>query len=124
MQFYYRLQKGNFFTKFGGESYEFNFSKFAKQHHEKELPNEDCKIEKLAAIVVAPNDPLQQFMEDHESEVSMQERNKLEDIFLRQPTILKHNLPMESLGMPTPPKGDPVFELKILPDDLKYASII
>ena len=25
--------------------------------------------------------------------------------------------------MPTPPKGDPVFELKTLPDDLKYAFI-
>ena len=47
----------------------------------------------------------------------------MEDIFLHQPAILKHNLPAESLGMPTPPKGDPVFELKTLPDDLKYAFI-
>ena len=51
-------KKEKFFTKFGGESYEFKFSKFSKQHHEKELPNEDCKIEKLAAIVVPPIDPL------------------------------------------------------------------
>ena len=57
------------------------------------------KLKKLAAIVVAPNDPLQQFMEDHESEVFMQERNDLEDIFLRQPAILKHNLRVESLGI-------------------------
>ena len=68
------------------------------------MPNEDCKIKKLDAIAIAPNDPLQQFMEDHESEVFMQETNDLEDIFLRQPAILKHNLPAESLGMPNPPK--------------------
>ena len=49
----------------------------------------------------------------------MQERNELEDIFLHQPVILKHNLPVESLGMPTPP----IFELKTLRDDLKYAFI-
>ena len=53
----------------------------------------------------------------------MQERNDLEDVFLHQPAILKHNLPVESLGMPTPPKGDPIFELKTLPDDLRYAFI-
>ena len=52
-------KKEKVYTKFDGESYEFNFSKFAKQRHGKELPNEDSKIEKLAAIVVAPNDPLQ-----------------------------------------------------------------
>ena len=37
--------------------------------------------------------------------------------------ILKHNLLVESLGMPTPPKGDPVFDLKILPDTLEYAYL-
>ena len=30
---------------------------------------------------------------------------------------------MESLGIPTPPKGDPVFELKALPDTLKYTYV-
>ena len=33
---------------------------------------------------------------------------------------MKHNLPVEILGDPPPPKGDPVFELKPLPDTLKY----
>jgi hypothetical protein len=33
-------KKENFFTKFNGESYEFNFSKFAKTSYENELPNE------------------------------------------------------------------------------------
>jgi hypothetical protein len=34
--------------------------------------------------------------------------------------LLKHNLPIETLGGPPPPTGDPVFELKQLPDTLKY----
>ena len=37
--------------------------------------------------------------------------------------MLKHNLPVEILGDPPPPKGDPVFELKPLPDNLKYAYL-
>ena len=36
---------------------------------------------------------------------------------------MKHNLPVELLGDPPPPKGDPVFELKPLPDTLKYAYL-
>ena len=36
---------------------------------------------------------------------------------------MKHNLPVEILGDPPPPKGDPVFELKPLPDNLKYAYL-
>ena len=43
--------------------------------------------------------------------------------FLDQPAIIKHNLPVESLGPPLPPKGDLVFELKVLPDTLKYAYL-
>ena len=32
-------------------------------------------------------------------------------------------MPVELLGNPPPPKGDPVFELKQLPDTLKYAYL-
>ena len=32
-------------------------------------------------------------------------------------------MPVEILGDPPPPKGDPVFELKPLPDTLKYAYL-
>jgi hypothetical protein len=35
--------------------------------------------------------------------------------------MLKHNLPVEDLGTTFPPKEDLVFDLKPLPDDLKYA---
>ena len=53
----------------------------------------------------------------------MQERNELDDIFLRQPAILKNNLPVETLGILSQPKEDTVFDLKPLPDMLKYAYL-
>ncbi|KAK1692196.1 hypothetical protein QYE76_008893 [Lolium multiflorum] len=84
-------KKEKILTKFAGESYEFNFSKFTK-------------------------------LEDSESEIFRKERDELEEIFLRQP-ILKHDLPVEDLGTTPPPKEDPVFDLKPLPDNLKYAHI-
>ncbi|KAK1630900.1 hypothetical protein QYE76_005215 [Lolium multiflorum] len=65
---------------------------------------------------------LQQHLENSESEVFRKERDELEEIFLRQP-ILKHDLPVEDLGTTPPPKEDPVFDLKPLPDNLKYAHI-
>src|SRR3989337_421519 len=53
----------------------------------------------------------------------MNERRELDKIFFNQGPILKHNLPVEILGDPPPPMGDPVFELKQLPDTLKYAYL-
>ncbi|KAK1650410.1 hypothetical protein QYE76_068215 [Lolium multiflorum] len=115
-------KKEKIVTKFAGESYEFNFSKFAKVPYKAELPNDDFRVEQCASIALAPNNPLQQHLEDHESEVFREERNELDEIFLRQP-ILKHDLPVEDLGTTPPPKEDPVFDLKPLPDNLKYAYI-
>ena len=48
------------------------------------------------------------------------ERNEIDKIFFEQQPILKHNLPVETLGGPPPPKGDPMFELKQFPNTLKY----
>ena len=53
----------------------------------------------------------------------MNERREIDEVFLKQGPILKHNLPVEILGDPPPPKGDPVFELKPLPDNLKYVYL-
>ena len=44
-------------------------------------------------------------------------------MFYNKYPILKNNLPVELLGDPPPPKGDPVFELKQLPDTLMYAYL-
>ncbi|KAK1647520.1 hypothetical protein QYE76_065325 [Lolium multiflorum] len=115
-------KKEKILTKFAGESYEFNFSKFTKTPYKADLPSDDFKMEQCASIVLVPNNPLQQHLENSESEVFKKERDELEEIFLRQP-ILKHDLPVEDLGTTPPPKEDPVFELKPLPDNLKYAHI-
>ena len=53
----------------------------------------------------------------------MNERKELDEIFFKQMPVLKHNLPVETLGDPLPPKGDPVFNIKQLPDTLKYAYL-
>ena len=53
----------------------------------------------------------------------MQERDVLEDMFLRQPAILKHNLSVEPLVILSQPKEDPVFDLKPLPNTLKYGYL-
>ncbi|KAK1648998.1 hypothetical protein QYE76_066803 [Lolium multiflorum] len=115
-------KKEKIVTKFAGESYEFNFSKFAKIPYKADLPNDDFRVEQCASIALAPNIPLQQHLENSESEVFRKERDELDEIFLRQP-ILKHDLPVEDLGVTPPPKEDPVFDLKPLPDNLKYAYI-
>jgi hypothetical protein len=105
-------KKEKILTKFDGESYEFNFSKFTRAPYETDLSNEDFRVEQLTSIALAPNDALQQYMEDHQSEIFREERNDIDKKILRQPELLKHNLPVEDLGTTLPPKEDPVFDLK------------
>ena len=103
-------------------SHDFNFSKFHRQPHDKELPSKD-EIIGLTSIVVPPNDPLEQYLLDHENDMFMNERREIDEVFFKHEPILKHNLLVEILGDPPPPKGDPVFELKPLPATLKYAYL-
>ena len=53
----------------------------------------------------------------------MSERREIDEVFFKQGPIQKHNLPIEILGDPPPHKGDPMLELKPLPDTLKYAYL-
>jgi hypothetical protein len=117
-------KKEKILTKFDGESYEFNFFKFTKASYETELPNEDFRVEQLASIALAPNDALQQYMEDRKSEIFREERNEIHKILLHQPEMLKHNLPVEDLGTTLPPKEDPIFDLKPLPNDLNMLILM
>ncbi|KAI5003622.1 hypothetical protein ZWY2020_030782 [Hordeum vulgare] len=110
------------FIGFEGVSHEFNFSKFGRQPHEKELLSRDETIA-LASIVVPPTDPFEQYLLEHENDMHMDERDEIDRVVLEQYPILKNNLPVELLGDPPPPKGDPAFELKLLPDTLKYAYL-
>ena len=107
---------------FGDMSHEFNFAKFRRQPHDKESPSKD-EIIGLASIVVPPTDPLEEYLLDHENDMHLDERNEKEKIFFQQQPILKHSLPIETLGGPPPPKGDPMFELKQLSNTSKYAYL-
>ena len=103
-------------------SHESNFAKFRRQPHDKELPSKD-EIIGLSSIVVPPTDPLAQYLLDHENDMFMNERREIDEVLFKQGPILKHNLPVEILGDPPPPKGDLVFKLKPLIDTLKYAYL-
>ena len=109
-------------VRFGDESHEFNFSKFSRKLHKKELPSKDETIG-LASIVVPPTDPLEQYLLDHKNDLHMHEINEIDRILFEQEPLLEHNLPIETIGGPPPPKGDHVFELKQLPDTLKYSYL-
>jgi hypothetical protein len=74
-------------VSFGGESHEFNFSKFSRKHHKKELPSKD-EIIGLASIVVLPTDPLEQYLLDHENDMHMHERNEIDNFFLNNDLCL------------------------------------
>ena len=110
-------QKQTVGVSFGDEWHEFNFSKFSRIRHEKELRSKDELIG-LASIVVPPTDPLEQYLLDHENDMVMNERKELDEMFFNQGPVLKHNFACQN-----PPKGDPVFELKQLPNTLKYAYL-
>ena len=47
----------------------------------------------------------------------------LEQILWQQPPHLQLHIPPDNLGVLPPPKGDPSFELKPLPENLKYAYL-
>ena len=46
----FKKEKGS--VKFAGEPYEFNFSKFTKQRHDRNLPNDNRIIQRIASIAV------------------------------------------------------------------------
>ena len=67
--------------------HKFNFSKFNRQTHDKDLSNKD-DINGLASIAVPPADPLEQYLLDHENDMHMNERNEIDEIFFRRAPIL------------------------------------
>ena len=63
-------------------SHEFNFSKFRRQPCDEEFPSKDAIIG-LASIAVPPNDPLEQYLLDHENDMFMNERRKIDEEFFK-----------------------------------------
>ncbi|SPT16684.1 unnamed protein product [Triticum aestivum] len=82
----------------GDMSHEFNFAKSRRQPHDRELPSKD-EIIGLASIVVPPTDPLEQYLLDHGNDMFMNERREIDEVFFKQGPILKHNFPVEILGI-------------------------
>ena len=76
-------------VSFGDMSHDFNFSKFHRQPHDKELPSKD-EIIGLASIAVPPIDPLEQYLLDHENDMFMNERREIDEVFFNQGPILKY----------------------------------
>ena len=70
-------------VSFGDESHEFNFSKFSRKLHKKELSSKD-EIIGIASIVVPPTDPLEQYLLDHENDMHMHGRYEIDTIFFEQ----------------------------------------
>ena len=86
-----------------GMSHEFNFAKFSRQPREREPPSKD-EIIGLASIAIPPTDSLEQYLLDHENDMFMKEREEIDEVFLKQEPMLKHNLPVEIIG-DLPPQG-------------------
>jgi hypothetical protein len=116
------LPKEKVFIKCAGEKLEFNFSKFIDKHVNKGLPTKD-EVENLAYVVVASSDAVERYMLNQEELFSNEEREAIEQALSQQPHVLQLNIPPDNLGELPPPKGDPDFELKPLPDNLKYVYI-
>ena len=66
----------------GDISHDFNFSKFRRQTHDKELPSKD-EIIGLPSIVVPPSDPLEQYLLDHENDMFMNERREIYEVLFK-----------------------------------------
>ena len=76
-------------VSFGDESHEFNFSKFSRKLHEKELPSK-VELIGLTSIVLPPTDRLEQYLMDHENDMNLNERNEIDKMFFDRQPILKH----------------------------------
>ena len=95
-------------VSFGDDSHEFNSTKSSRNHPEKELRSKD-ELVGLASIAVPPTDPLEEYLLDHEDDMHLHGRYEIDKIFSEQQPLLKHNLPIETIGDPPLPKGDPVL---------------
>ena len=116
------LVKEKVFIKCAGEKLEFNFSKFADKHLKKEPFAKDV-VETLAHIAVASTDVVERYMLNQDEPFNDEEKDALEQILWQQPPQLQLHIPPDNLGVLPPPKGDPSFELKPLPENLKYAYL-
>jgi hypothetical protein len=60
---------------------------------------------------------------NQEEPFTHEEKEALEQELSQQPPLFQLHIPPNDIGELPPPKGDPSFTLKPLPDDLKYAYL-
>jgi hypothetical protein len=80
-------------------------------------------VETLASVAVASSNAVEQYVLNQEEPYSNEEREVVEQILPQQPPHLPLHIPPDNLGVLPPPKEEPSFELKPLPDDMKYAYL-
>ena len=66
----------------GDMKHDFNFAKFRRQCHNKELPSK-YEIIGLASIAVPPTDPLEKYLLDHENDMFTNERREINEVFFK-----------------------------------------
>jgi hypothetical protein len=116
------LPKERVYIKCDGEELSFNFSKFTDKHLDTELHVKD-QVETFACVVVASSDVVERYLQSQEEPFTHEQKEALEQELAQQPPFSQLRIPPNNLGKIPPPKGDPSFELKPLPDDLKYAYL-
>jgi hypothetical protein len=80
-------------------------------------------VETLAYVAVASSDAVERYILNQDESFNDEEREALQQELSQQPPLLQLHIPPDDLGVLPPPKKDPSFELKPLPDDLKYAYL-
>jgi hypothetical protein len=113
-------QKRRYSLNLQGKRLEFNFSKFTDKHLEKYFFSKDI-VETLTSVAVASSDTMERYVLNREEPFSDKEEESLEQILSHQPPKLQLHIPPDDLGELPPPKENPSFELKPLPEDMKYA---
>jgi len=116
------LPKEKVFINCAGERLEFNFSKFTDKHFVREPLIKD-EVETLAYVSVRSSDVMERYILNQDEPFTMEEREALEQELSQQPPVLRLNISPDDLGKPPPPKAEPSFELKPLPEHLKYAFL-
>jgi hypothetical protein len=66
---------------------------------------------------------VERYLLNQEEPFTHEEKEALEKELAQQPPLLQLYIPPDNLGKLPPPKEDPSFELKPLPDDLKHAYL-
>ena len=81
------------------------------------------QVETLGYVAIASSDTVERYLLNQDEPCTHEEREALEQELSQQPPLLQLHIPHDDLGELPPPKEDPSFELKPLPEELKYAYL-